>query len=167
MDAKLRTCLDFTISKEGGITTDSGGLTKRGISQKAYPHLDIANLTDTEIEKIYETDYYNKVGATQLHPALAVLVFDTAVNCGVARTVKWLQIIINMMTGAGLATDGIMGIKTLQAIEKADPKSMALLVFHQRLFHYYSLRKSQPEAFGGWVGRVADLLRVVGCWGHC
>lgn len=163
MDAKLRTCLDITLGYERGVTIDAGGLTNDGISQKAFPDVDILALSLQEKEKLYVDHYYNKVGAAHMSVPMAILAFDSAVNCGVSRTVKWLQIITNMLTGAGLATDGQMGVKTLQAIEQADQKTLALLMCHQRQLHYCHLRKSQPQSFGGWINRMTDLMRIVGC----
>src|SRR5271166_4784754 len=51
------------IAAEGGEvknSADYGGLTKFGISQRAYPNLDIANLTQNEAADIYQKDYWLK-----------------------------------------------------------------------------------------------------------
>lgn len=50
------------IANEGVLSNhpaDKGGLTKYGISQSAYPHLDIANLTLDDCRKIYYADYWS------------------------------------------------------------------------------------------------------------
>lgn len=69
---------------------DPGGETKYGISKRAYPRLDIKNLTLEDASAIYKRDYWNAAGCDDLDDSLALVVFDTAVNCGVGRAKKWL-----------------------------------------------------------------------------
>ena len=59
--SKFDACLAFTLSWEGGYVNnpaDPGGETKYGISKRAYPKLDIANLTLEQARDIYYRDYY-------------------------------------------------------------------------------------------------------------
>ena len=56
-DRALAAVLDW----EGAVTNDAadpGGLTKYGISQRAYPSLDIASLTVEQAAVIYHQDYW-------------------------------------------------------------------------------------------------------------
>lgn len=79
--------VNFVIDKvEGGdkLVVDSGGPTRFGISQKANPDLNIANLTRPQAAARYRK-YWAQVGADQLPPALALVAFDTAVNHGVEK----------------------------------------------------------------------------------
>lgn len=79
---------------EGGYVNDPvdrGGATKYGISQKAYPKLDIANLTEAQAREIYKRDYWDKIGADALPENLRELAFDAAVNQGVGWTKKALK----------------------------------------------------------------------------
>jgi hypothetical protein len=69
--------------REGGITTDTGGRTKYGISQNTYKDLDIDNLTMNDAAKIYKRDYWdaNKLDRiARKDPKLASALFDTFVN---------------------------------------------------------------------------------------
>jgi len=55
MDA-FEVALNFVLKWEGGYVNDprdSGGETKFGISKKAYPNLDIKNLTQQQAGEIY------------------------------------------------------------------------------------------------------------------
>ena len=88
---KFKQALTFTLKWEGGLTRDSGGLTKWGISQNAYPDLDIANLTPQEAMDIYKRDYWDRIGGDNLPMPYCVAAFDTAVNCGVGRTLGWMR----------------------------------------------------------------------------
>jgi lysozyme family protein len=79
---------------EGGTNhhlLDRGGLTKYGISSKYYPDLDIANLSLETAVSIYHKDYWLEVGCSHYPDPLAIVMFDTAVNCGVSSTARWLQ----------------------------------------------------------------------------
>lgn len=89
--------LAFVLEREGGLIddpADPGGLTNLGISQRAYPNLspsDIRNLTPSTVGPIYKGDYWLKAGCDSLPPGMALIVFDSAVNCGVDRAVTWLH----------------------------------------------------------------------------
>lgn len=80
---------EIVIGHEGGLVDDPrdpGGLTKFGISQRAYPSLDIKALTLEQAKGIYYEDYWLKAGCDQLvDEPMAILVFDCAVNQGVDR----------------------------------------------------------------------------------
>jgi lysozyme family protein len=85
--------LAFVLRWEGGYVDDPrdpGGETKYGISKRSYPHLNIKSLTKEQAAEIYKTDYWNKVGGDTLPFPFDIIVFDTAVNCGVGRATKWL-----------------------------------------------------------------------------
>lgn len=70
---------------------DPGGLTKWGISQRAYPALDIRNLTQQEAEAIYYRDYWRPCGAQALEWPLSLIHFDAAVNSGLSRAKRFLK----------------------------------------------------------------------------
>ncbi len=87
-------CVRAVLSEEGGLSDhpqDPGGLTKYGISRRAYPDLDIRRLTMDDVIEIYRRDYWNPVHGTDLPASLALLVFDAAVNQGVGTAVRLLQ----------------------------------------------------------------------------
>lgn len=65
---------------------DTGGETNFGISKKAYPNLDIKNLTIEHAAKIYRNDYLKPLLSwlPLTDPQLLYQVFDMAINSGVA-----------------------------------------------------------------------------------
>jgi len=90
----LKEALKFTLKWEGEYSfdpDDPGGETKWGISKRSYPEEDIANLTKERALEIYLKDYWLPIGGDNLLYPYCVAVFDTAVNCGVARTKDWLR----------------------------------------------------------------------------
>jgi lysozyme family protein len=85
--------LAFVFRWEGGYVDDPrdpGGETKYGISKRSYPDVDIKNLTREKAAEIYKRDYWAKVGGDSLPFPFDVLAFDSAVNCGPGRALKWL-----------------------------------------------------------------------------
>jgi len=161
---------DIVVGHEGGYTADpadpgnwtSGAIgagtcrgTRFGISAAAYPDLDIANLTLDAAKALYQRDYWQRIAGDRLPTALAVLVFDTAVNNGTRRAIRWLQQVTNV------PQDGVIGDKTLDAVEHAamQPGGTANLCAEflaQRLVFLTSL--PNWNTFGlGWARRLCRL----------
>ena len=65
----------------GVITTDSGGVTKWGISQRWHPEVDVAALSRDDAIAIYRQVYWRQAWES-LPTGLALCVFDCAVNQG-------------------------------------------------------------------------------------
>lgn len=87
-------CIPFVLKWEGGYVNhpdDPGGETKYGISKRAYPDLDIKSLTLDDAKSIYRRDYWDASNCDSFDLPLAVVVFDSAVNCGVGRAKTWLS----------------------------------------------------------------------------
>ena len=132
MDA-FEVALNFVLKWEGGYVNDprdSGGETKFGISKKAYPNLDIKNLTQQQAGEIYRSDYWEKAGCEGISTPLNLVVFDTAVNCGVKKAGEMLKFC------GGEWVDYLF----------------------LRVAHYVSLNKS--VYLRGWLNRVIDLYKL-------
>lgn len=157
------------IGHEGGYSTDrndpgnwTGGKvgkgvlkgTKYGIAANTYPNLDIKNLTLEQAKAIYKKDWWDKLGAEQLHPAIVYQLWDFAVNAGKSRAVKELQQV------AGVIDDGILGAKTIAAVKALPVTDVLILLTAERLRFYTSL--TTWGTYGkGWTNRVADNLKYV------
>ena len=141
------------LDHEGGYVnhpSDPGGETNFGISKRAYPHLDIRNLTQGDAIAIYRRDYWNPINGDHLPPAVAIYLMDTAVNIGVSRAIRMLQRVV------GVAEDGIIGVKTIDAV-RATPNALQLLDA-ARLAYYRRLPTF--ATFGrGWTRRAAETFR--------
>lgn len=81
------TVMSHILNYEGGarLVRDSGGLTKYGISQRAYPGLNIRALTEHEAINLYRRDYWNRIGASTAPANLRLALMDSAVNEGVGK----------------------------------------------------------------------------------
>ncbi len=128
--------------------------TKFGISAAAYPTEDIANLTPEAAGAIYRRDYWNLVQGDDLPPPLALLVFDAAVNNGVARAVRWLQ------STVGATVDGQLGTETLAAVTAAERErgSAAVCAEFQAQRLVFMAGLPSWRIFGlGWARRLSLL----------
>jgi lysozyme family protein len=86
--------LRWILQREGGYVNDPadpGGETNFGISKRAYPDVDIKNLTRDQAATLYQRDYWIPAGCDTLDQGPALAVFDTAVNLGVSRALALWQ----------------------------------------------------------------------------
>ncbi|MDE2240514.1 MAG: hypothetical protein KGJ73_11400 [Rhodospirillales bacterium] len=167
--ANFEICLDFVLEAEGGYSDNStdpgnwtGGAvgvgelrgTKCGISAAAYPALDIRNLTQPQINEVYQRDYFAPVRGEELPFSLALVAFDAAVNAGVHRSVMWLQ------QSAGVVMDGVFGDVTLKALNSGDVLGLANDALAYRLDYYAGLQNW--SIFGlGWARRILKLAQKI------
>lgn len=114
---------------------DRGGPTKYGISQRAYPKLDIKNLTRDEAIEIAKKDYWDKNKIDQLDPSIREIHFDTAFNKGSGTAQKLLD-----RSGGDPTKYLDERQKYYNEIVKNDP--------------------SQKKFQKGWANRVGDLRKV-------
>jgi lysozyme family protein len=154
MNSEFDSAFEALIGHEGGHVDhpdDPGGETKYGISKRSYPEVNIAGLTLDDAKAIYRRDYWDRVRADELPSELRFLLFDAAVNAGVAQSIKWLQ------RAVGARDDGVIGPITLAAIADSNPHQISSNFLGQRLKHMTDLR--HWDQFGrGWARRIASNL---------
>ena len=147
-----------TLAREGGArftdtTSDKGGATKYGISQAAYPNLDIRNLTEQQARDIYKRDYWDRVGGDNINSqAVAENIFDTAVNMGVGTASKLAQLCCDVAPA-----DGIIGMQSLNAINAMDEHLFLAgytLSKIARYAHICNNDRSQTKFLLGWINRA-------------
>lgn len=130
--------LTFILKWEGGYsndTNDPGGETKWGISKRAYPELDIKNLTPERASELYYNDYWLRAHCEDLPFPLSAVVFDTAVNLGVGRASGFLK------------ETNI----TSEYLEKRKQHYIQLINKNDRMMKYLK----------GWLNRLNDLKKFV------
>ena len=146
--------IERVLVHEGGYVNDPrdpGQETRWGISKRAYPHLDIRNLTRAQAVDIYRRDFWQRVRGDELPREVAFQALDAAVNHGIGNAVRWMQ------RAAGVADDGVIGPVTLAAVQRAQPADLVLRFNAERLRFYAKL--TTFATFGrGWVNRVAGNL---------
>lgn len=146
--------IERVLGHEGGYVNDPadpGGETRWGISKRAYPHEDIANLSRERAIALYRADYWDRIRGDELPPAIAFQALDAAVNHGTSRAILWLQ------QAAGADDDGVMGPRTMLALKTTAP--MALLVrFNAARLEFYTDLNTFGRFGKGWTRRVAENL---------
>lgn len=158
--------LQFTLESEGGFVDnpdDSGGATNHGITQAVYnqwliahgaANQSVANITDTQVELIYNGWYWVPAKCALMTPALAVAHFDWAVNHGVAGAIHTLQ------NALGISSDGIFGPHTESALKALDTGSLWVQYNELRLEWYQGRINEDPSQsifWRGWYDRVQKL----------
>ena len=144
---------DEIMSWEGDYSMDSndpGGETKYGISKRAYPNLDIKNLSKEQAKEIYKMDYWDKVNASSLPESVRLMVFDCAVNQGAPFSRIILQ------KSLGVVKDGIIGPKTLKAFERV-PESLVISKMAKYRLDRYSALPHWNVYGKGWTRRLLDI----------
>jgi lysozyme family protein len=155
--------IHFVMRFEGGLSDDPkdrGGLTKFGISQRAYPDLDIRSLTEPEAFGIYFRDYWMAMRCHQLPSPVDMAMLDTGVNCGTSRAAKWLQMGVNN-GNSFLIVDGQIGPKTILAVTGISSYRLAMRILGHRLQHYLTIVSRSPDQsrfLRGWLRRVQELM---------
>ena len=147
------------LAHEGGYVNDPadrGGETRYGISKRAYPDLDIANLTVEQAKAIYATDFWLRYRINQLPDAIAPKVLDAAVLCGPATAIRTLQRAL-AACGRSCDVDGSIGRQTIAACR--DASSELLLGTYRRLLttHFEQIAEAdatQQRFLRGWVMRA-------------
>jgi len=151
------------LEKEGGATVtnisgDRGGLTKYGISQRSYPKIDIANLTEQGAKDIYMTDYWMKFRGNVISDQIvAESIFCAAANMGVRTASRLVQTALNEILAVDVAVDGMIGTKTIAALNKCT-KTVFITTFTLGKIAYYAhiCNKDRPQSkfLLGWINRV-------------
>jgi len=144
---------------------DPGGTTKYGIDQRDHPSVDVLNLTLEGAQKIYhdgtrdlhghlEGGEWTRIRGDDLNDDWSLALFDCAVNPGMV-SVHWTQEIL------GQRSDGVIGPKTIAAINDSGDKELRTLLAKRDL--YYTTRGAWANQFKpGWLNRNNALKRALG-----
>ena len=124
--AAFEAALPFILRWEGGFVdhpADPGGRTNRGVTQRVYnawrarqglPGRDVKHIGEAEVHAIYESGYWVPPRCDLLAQPLDLVQFDTAVNMGPGRAVRFLQ------QAVGCGVDGDFGPATERAVLACD-----------------------------------------------
>jgi lysozyme family protein len=149
------------LKHEGGFVNhpkDPGGMTNLGVTKKNWEayvgrevtEADMRALTADVVKPFYKKLYWDKIKGDQLPSGVDYAVYDLAVNSGTGKAAKFLQEI------AGVTADGVIGPKSLEAINRCDPVKTAEGICDMRMNFLEGL--STFDTFGkGWTIRVNDV----------
>ena len=164
--------LDLVLREEGGFVDDPrdpGGMTNLGVTARTWSQWSgraataqtMRALTPARVAPLYKAWFWDKVEGDALPCALALALFDFAVNAGPGTAIKTLQGV------AGAPLDGQFGPATQRALQ-AYVSSIGLAKLtgrycEARRDHYRALPTF--AAFGkGWLARVARIEREALSW---
>lgn len=155
---------EYILSVEGGYSNDKadkGGKTKYGIIEveaRKYGYQgDMKNLTKEIAEDIYKNKYYLSNNLDKIKDKrVALSIADWTINSGNWGTKKAQQA-VNILKGEILVVDGVLGEKSIEAINSIRPE-MFLNQYHvlQRRFYQAIVdhNASQKVFLKGWLNRV-------------
>lgn len=180
--------IKFTLKNEGSYSNnpnDKGGATNFGISTKffnsiksKYPELSscksVLHLTGNNAELIYSREFFDPLHCSEiLDKTLGIKIFDWGVNFGVNRTVEMIQAACNTAyhqlivstqktpdTIVLVKIDGVLGRKTLSAINSFNPSYLLLELINLAVIKYQCIArqdKSQEIFLNGWIARAKRL----------
>ena len=183
--------LELVLRYEGGFSSDAadpgnwtGGKcgsgachgTLKGIASSAYADnlrllgsaaagfpASVADLSDPQVAAIYRVAYWNRVRGDDLAPALALVAFDSAVNCGTGRAARWLQDVCGTPVDGSLGPNSVAAARAAVSLRGASAIAGALL--DEREAFYEGL-----PTFGryghGWLARIDDLRKRLDTFPH-
>lgn len=159
MKDNFEAALAFVLQYEGGYSDhpmDPGGATNLGITfaellkQRGHPITkdDVKTLTREEAAEIYHDNYWQAGRCDELPAGVDLAMFDCAVNQGIGRARRFLQI------AAGVTADGAIGPITMAAVTGAKPHALLTEFMAQRMNAYGSLTRLFGTFGLGWSRRL-------------
>lgn len=150
---------------------DPGGITQFGISQKYHPKVNVKALTLEKAKAIYKKDYWKPMNGDKFTDyGLALVMFDSMVNPGPGKAVKWMQEAINCLSlvlyKEVIKVDGKFGPKSVEMMNRLveDNYGDALKVMFIGIKAVYHMREvlvdpSDKPFFAGWMRRLARVTK--------
>lgn len=147
---------------EGGYVNhpdDNGGPTNKGVTLTTYRQYcgqdktikDLQNMSYGTWQNIMKDLYWDKCKADSIkNQSIAELIVDWCVNSGLIGIRKMQEV-------AGVKPDGIVGPKTLSAINGADAELLFERIWKARQQFYINIVKKSPRQqvfMNGWMNRL-------------
>ena len=163
--------LPFILRWEGGFVdhpADPGGRTNKGVTQRVYnawrarqgqPGRDVKFIDEAEVQAIYESGYWVPPRCDLLMQPLDLVQFDTAVNMGPGRAVRFLQ------QAVGCGVDGDFGPATERAVLACDGGDAVVKYCKLRESFYRDIVARKPDQgvfLKGWMNRLNSLRKEAG-----
>lgn len=169
--SEFQRALAKVLVHEGGYVNhpkDPGGATNFGITQRVYDDYrraigqraqPVKAITTVERDAIYRQRYWALVKGDSLPPGVSYVVFDGAVNSGVAQSVKWLQRALG-----NVKVDGVIGQETLVAVRSHHDHDALIRGIIDRRMAFLRALKTWGTFGKGWTRRVDGVLAVGQAW---
>lgn len=146
---------------------DNGGATMMGITLSTYRQFfgkdktvnDLKSITDDEWETIFRKGYWDKAKCDQIKDDdIALLIADMCWGSGSVTAIKKVQKCL------GLVDDGIVGSKTLAALNVERPRYVFNILWNMRYewLHRIAEKGNNKKFLRGWLNRLDDIA----LWNH-
>lgn len=170
--SNFNNALKHVLANEGGyanISGDTGGQTYQGISRNNWPNWSGWSIIDKnmplrynqilenkDLEEVvasfYYTNFWDRMKLSSVSSQeVARKIFDMGVNMGTSRAIKLTQEVLR-----GLVVDGIIGSKTIKAINNEGEDLLDQL--RTRCIKFYTdlaeRRPSNRKFLNGWLRRA-------------
>jgi len=161
MKNNFQFCFQELLKHEGGYVNhklDPGGITNLGVTKKVWDEWtgknntadDMKALTPEMVAPLYENRYWDACRCNDLASGVDYVVFDTAVNSGKVRAVKFLQSVV------GAVPDGAIGPVTIASANNKGSRLVIEQFCDKREAFWRSL--STFDTFGkGWLRRGNEV----------
>lgn len=167
--SKFDEALAFVLPEEGGYSNDPadrGGSTFEGVTQRAYDryrlknglHLrDVRQADPIEIAAFYRSEYWEPAHCDCLQQPMATVCFDSAVQHGPERAIKFLQ------TACELDVDGVYGPITAKAALAMGLPEIEKYMDARHVYYDAIIQNdpSQARFAHGWANRMASLQKFI------
>jgi len=172
-DTRFNYSVTIVLSHEGGLSDDSddpGGITNFGITAqflidnkmflKKYDAITyIEKMNDNTAKSIYKTYFWDRYHYNLIEPLqIATKIFDMCVNMGNVEAHKIVQRSINKMSHDQLLVDGIIGSKTITAINALPDTYLHEELREESKKFYTNLAEENPKLakfLTGWLKRAS------------
>ena len=167
--------IDDILRREGGYVdhpADRGGATNFGITHQTLSNYygravlkqEVMDLDEDVARDIYERNYFVGPRIDRLPSSIQPFTFDSAVNHGPRRAIKFVQSVCNQACYEPvLSVDGAMGPNTRKAAYWAEQEMgeyfLKALLEERRNFYrlIVQARPSQEVFLKGWMNRVDEF----------
>lgn len=160
--AQFEQAIGGLLEHEGGYVDDpqdSGGATNWGIStrwlkENGMGSVDVKSLTREEASELYKLHFWSYTGVE--NQAVANKLLDMAVNLGIQTAHILLQNALNRL-GKGLIVDGILGPKTLKAVNSVAAADLLRELRAEQALRYVRIvlaNPTQAKFINGWIRRA-------------
>ena len=117
---------------------------------------DVRKLTPAQAETMYFEQFWGRYGYDRIgNQLIADKVFSFSVNMGPGRAHRIAQAAASY--GAEIKVDGILGVKSIEIINKSPPAQILVEIKHEAAKFYRSLVIERPalkEFLKGWLARA-------------
>lgn len=161
----------------GHYKEDPGGCTNMGITIDTWRRFgydkngdgiitckDVAQITEDDAKAIYKKWFWEANGGDLIaNQKLAEIIVDWCINSGAGIAIVRVQRILNEM-GAKLVTDGIVGKKTIAAINEANQEELYRRIWlaREEFYKTITLRNPQFKIFlQGWLNRLNSFPKEI------